>query len=243
VIARSEQFMQSYVVLLVTLLGSSTSFAAAPFVDGDTPVLQTFDRIFQGDDPSESFKFSQTFDPAVRATIRFSGFAENLSTFDETGARFFVGWGQAENDLEEGILFPEGPANDMGVRFPPADPLLGPVRVPLEIVAKTDYWPASLRFDVEGLGCCDHFRLVGTLTIEPTPEPELRISRLGGAAARIMWTTNSAGYVLECATNLPAVTWSAVTNSISTAGTTFSVTVNTDEPFKVFRLSKLLSTD
>lgn len=201
-------------------------------------VLQSFDRLFQGDDPTESFQFSLEYDPAVPTTVRFAGFVENLSAFDETGARFLLGWGRTNDNLAEGVSLPDGPEYLMGVRFPPADPVQGPVRVPVEFQGRIGYAPASLRFDVEGLGCCDYFRLVGTLTIEPTVEPELRVSRAGGAVARITWATNFTGFALAYATNLPATSWTAVTNSVSTAGADFSVTVETDAAFHVFRLRK-----
>jgi hypothetical protein len=207
-------------------------------LESQAAVLQSFDRLFEGDDPSESFQFSLEYDPAIPTTVRFAGFVENLSTFDETGARFLFGWGRTNDDWVEGVSFPAWPDYLRGVRFPAADPLLGPTRVPVVFQGRVGYAPASLRFDVEGLGCCDYFRLVGTLSIEPTVEPELRVSRAGGAAARITWATNFTGFALEHATSLPATTWTAVTNSVSTAGADFSVTVDTDAAFRVFRLRK-----
>ena len=201
-------------------------------------VLQSIERLFQGDDPSESFQFSLEYDPAVPTTVRFAGFVENLSAFDETGARFLLGWGRTNDNLAEGVSWPGGPEYLLGVRFPPADPAQGSVRVTVEFQGRIAYAPASLRFDVEGLGGCDYFRLAGTLSIEPTVEPELRVSRAGGAATRITWATNFTGFTLEYATSLPATAWTAVTNSVSTAGADFSVRVDTDAAFRVFRLRK-----
>ena len=64
-----------------------------PPQESQAAVLQSFERLFQGDDPSESFQFSLEYDPAGPTTVRFAGFVENLSAFDETGARFLLGWG------------------------------------------------------------------------------------------------------------------------------------------------------
>jgi len=201
-------------------------------------VLQSFDRLFQGDDPSEVFQFSLKYDPSAPSTLRFTGYVENLDLFDETGARFLFGWGRSEGSWDGAVLFPEGLDYLMGVRFPAADPVQGPVRVPVEFQARIDYAPAWLRFDVEGLGCCDNFRLVGALTIEPTVEPQLSVSRIGSTAAQISWLTNFAGFDLEYATSLPASNWTAVANAVRTADTTFTVTVDTDAAFRVFRLRR-----
>ena len=208
-------------------------------------VLQSFDRLFQGDDPSEVFQFpsgffqfSLKYDPAAPSTLRFTGYVENQDLFDETGARFLFNWGRSERIWDGAVLFPDGPDYLMGVRFPAADPVQGPVRVPIEFQASIDYAPAWLRFDVEGLGCCDNFRLVGELTLEPTVEPQLSVSRLGSTAARISWSTNFAGFALEYATSLTASDWTAVANAVSTAGTTFTVTVDTDAAFRFFRLRR-----
>jgi hypothetical protein len=201
-------------------------------------VLQSFDRLFQGDDPSESFQFSLTYDPAVPTTVRFAGYVENLSPFSETGARFLLAWGRSADNWPEGLTLPDWPDYLMGVRFPAADPVLGPTRVPVEFHGRIDYAPAALRFDVEGLGCCDYFRLVGSLTLAPTVEPVLRIAPVGDTRARMTWATNYTGFILEYATNLPATAWTAVTNGVSAVGTDFSVTVDTDAPFRIFRLRK-----
>ena len=90
---------------------------------------------------------------------------------------------------------------------------------------------------VEGLGCCDNFRFVGNLTIEYGPR--LRMSRVGNAAAQITWTTNFAGYLLEEATALPALVWTAATNTVSVVGGDYSVTVDTTPAGqRVYRLRK-----
>ena len=231
------KFKSGFVLAAMPLLLAASVWLCAPRAS-QAAVMQSFDRLFQGDDPSESFQFSLDYDPAAPATVRFAGFVENLSPFDETGARFLLAWGRTNASWPEGVYLPDGPEYLMGVRFPAADPVQGPVRVPVELEARIGYAPASLRFDVEGLGCCDYFRLVGTLTIKPPVEPELRASRAGGAAARMTWATNFTGFALEYATSLSATTWTTVTNSVSAVGADFSVTVDTDATFRVFRLRK-----
>src|SRR6185503_9213490 len=226
------RFMERLVILAVWGLAG---LVCAPPASGAT-VLQSFDHLFQGDDPSEVFQFNLNYDPAAPTTVRFKGFVENLDPFYETGARFLFAWGRSDGSWDGAALFPDGSGNLVGIRFPAADTVQGPVRVPLDFQARLEYAPAWLRFDVEGLGCCDNFRLVGPLTIEPTVEPQLRIFHLSTTAARITWSTNFAGFTLEYATNLSPTNWVAATNSVSPVDTTFTVTVQTDERFRAFRL-------
>ena len=123
--------------------------------------LETFDRLFQGDDPTEGFDFSLPPDPATPSLIRFSGFAENRDAFSETGVRFWLGSWRTNGTRDELHLFPREPEFFTGYRLPPADPLNGPVRVPVQFQTRLEYSPASVHFTVEGLGCCDDFRFVG----------------------------------------------------------------------------------
>jgi hypothetical protein len=146
-----------------------TATAAAP---AHAAVLRSFDQVFQGDDPSEAFQFNLPFNPGPPAGVRFDGFAENLDAGpeSETGVRFQLRWvstpghGDGE-DFPDDFFFPRG------VRLPPADPLAGPVRVPLHFESLLAYSPSLLIFAVEGLGPTDNFRLVGDLSIRPVPEP------------------------------------------------------------------------
>jgi hypothetical protein len=136
-------------------------------------VLGSFDQIFEGDDPSEVFEFNLPFDPAVPTIVRFNGFIENLKSGDdaETGVRFQVVWRPPQGD-GAGYIFPDSLEDYLrGVRLPSADPILGPVRVPVTFQADVPYSPALLRFGVEGLGGTDLFRFVGDLSIQPVPEP------------------------------------------------------------------------
>jgi hypothetical protein len=71
----------------------------------------------------------------------------------------------------------------------------------------------------------------------PGSGPRLSIAPVG-EATRITWLTNFTGYVLECATNLPASEWNTVTNRVATAGDRFSVTIAPDAALRVYRLHK-----
>ena len=95
-------------------------------------------------------------------------------------------------------------------------------------------------------GYLDDFRLYGTaLTaaeIEQVrsggvrPQPRLRIAPAGAGSVRISWASSFTDHVLEFAPGLPATDWSAVTNAATIAGDRFSVTLNTGEAQRVYRL-------
>src|SRR5687767_5862772 len=104
--------------------------------------LQTFDSLFQGDDPTEGFEFSLFPDPARPCVIQFSGYAENRDGLDETGVRFWLGSGRTNGTRDELHLFPPEPQFFMGFRLPPIDPMNGPVRVPIQFQSRIEYSPA-----------------------------------------------------------------------------------------------------
>jgi hypothetical protein len=214
------------------LLLTSTLFRA------NAATLQTFDRLFQGDDPTEGFDFNLLPDPSAPSVIRFSGFAENRDTFSETGVRFWLGSGRTNGTRDELQLFPPEPEFFMGYRLPPAHPMNGPLRVPIQFQARLEYSPAWVHFTVEGLGCCDDFRFVGDLTIEPAWETQLRISRLGNGSIQIAWPTNAADYHLECAATLSVTNWITVTNPIDVAGGRFSIAVGGAAAQRFYRLRR-----
>jgi len=68
------------------------------------------------------------------------------------------------------------------------------------------------------------------------PRDELIISRLDAASIQIMWATNFANHILESASSLPAVEWSAVPNAVVQAGDWFSVNLEGGETQRFFRL-------
>lgn len=200
--------------------------------------LQTFDQLFQGDDPTEGFDFSLAPDPTTESLIRFSGFAENHDAFSETGVRFWVGSWRTNGTRDELQLFPREPEFFTGYRLPPIDPLNGPVRVPIQFQTRLKYSPASVHFTVEGLGCCDDFRFVGDLTIEPAGDPRLRIARLRGGAIQMAWPTNAPDYRLEFVATLSATNWTTFTNIVGVAEENFSVTVDGMDAQRFYRLRR-----
>src|SRR6266850_1141882 len=64
----------------------------------------------------------------------------------------------------------------------------------------------------------------------------LDISRVGTTAVQITWATNFVDHVLEYATSLPALSWSTVTNAVTTIGDRLSVTVDTGASNRFYRL-------
>jgi hypothetical protein len=77
---------------------------------------------------------------------------------------------------------------------------------------------------------------ISNITI--VPAALLSISPVGTASVRISWATNFSDHILEDATNLPAAGWSPVTNTVTTVGDRFSVTVDTNAPRRFYRLRK-----
>jgi hypothetical protein len=70
------------------------------------------------------------------------------------------------------------------------------------------------------------------------PAAWLTIARVGTPSVQITWATNFADHVLEYATGLPALSWSAVTNAPIGAGDRLSVTVDTGISNRFYRLRK-----
>jgi hypothetical protein len=136
---------------------------------GHAAALQSFDRLFQGDDPTEGFSFTLPYDASTPTLLRFDGFAENL-VLDETGVRFLLRWAPSGTDGGGEMVFPGEPQFG-GVRLPGTDPLSGTTRVPLHFGTAIHYAPGGVLFVVEGLGPTDSFRFVGDLTLQPVPEP------------------------------------------------------------------------
>src|SRR5688572_2711263 len=118
-------------ITLALTVSALLSLLAVPA--SEATILQSFDRFFAGDDPTESFNFDHPFDPNAPTELRFNGYVENHD-FDETGVRFMIRW-QSEDQMGiDGVRFPNDEAG-MGVRLPPVDPVLGRIRVPLEFSA------------------------------------------------------------------------------------------------------------
>jgi hypothetical protein len=71
-----------------------------------------------------------------------------------------------------------------------------------------------------------------------TSSPQLSVQPVSAVQTQFSWSTNSTGFSLESATNLPAAAWITVTNSVATQGQQFTVTVDTTLPQQYFRLRK-----
>lgn len=130
---------------------------------------RSFDLLFQGDDPSERYDFLLPLDPQTPVVAQFTGFLENLAS-EETGVRYGVNW-YLGNTLWDGRQF----TDDMGVRLPGADPLLGTIRVPISFHQPIDFTPSEIHFWVEGIGGADNFRFNGDFAIQPVPEPTVSV--------------------------------------------------------------------
>jgi hypothetical protein len=76
------------------------------------------------------------------------------------------------------------------------------------------------------------------ITPAPQPQPSLTIMRLSPNSARLAWPTNTPGYLLESATDIPPTLWSTVTNPPVVQADRFTVTVGTSNRSQFFRLWK-----
>lgn len=77
---------------------------------------------------------------------------------------------------------------------------------------------------------------ISNLTIAPVPW--LTIAREGAGSVRFTWATNFADHVLESTPGLPALNWISVTNSVTSAGDFFSVTLDLGPFNQFYRLRK-----
>ena len=75
------------------------------------------------------------------------------------------------------------------------------------------------------------------LNVLSDPVPTLTIT-LSGTNCWFFWPTNAQGYSLQSSTNLPAGSWSDVTNSAVIMGTDYSVTLSATPVTSFFRLIK-----
>src|SRR6185436_5269850 len=113
---------------------------------------QFFDLVLAGDDPGELFTFDLPGNALLPSVVRFEGAFENLDPF-ETGVRYGLSWSLESADLGgfDSIDF---------TRLP------GSGRLPVEVVRWNWFTPDRMVVHLEGGGPGDHFRFVGTLTVE-----------------------------------------------------------------------------
>jgi hypothetical protein len=70
------------------------------------------------------------------------------------------------------------------------------------------------------------------------PRPALDLVQVDAGTIQLSWPTNAVGFALEFATNLPAPAWSLVTNSVTTNGDLFSVSLEITGSKRFYRLRK-----
>ena len=83
------------------------------------------------------------------------------------------------------------------------------------------------------------FALMNLTLVDPSiPPPPLDVVPVAPGLVEISWSTNAFRYTLESANNLPATTWSPVTNNAVMNGDLFTVQLDTSGPQQLFRLRK-----
>jgi hypothetical protein len=83
------------------------------------------------------------------------------------------------------------------------------------------------------------FALMNLTLVDPSiPPPPMDVVPVAPGLIEISWSTNAFRYALECTTNLPATSWSAVTNNIVINGDLFTVQLDTSGLQRLFRLWK-----
>ncbi len=83
-----------------------------------------------------------------------------------------------------------------------------------------------------------HIWQVTMTNIALLPVARLSIENAGAGFVQIGWATNFADHTLEYASNLSAGDWNAVTNTVATVGSRFSLTFSANEPRRFYRLRK-----
>lgn len=84
-----------------------------------------------------------------------------------------------------------------------------------------------------------HIWMVTISNLTIAPQAWLSISHSGNESVQLTWATNFADYVLEHLIGVFAAGWDEVTNTVSTTGGCFSVTIAASETNRYYRLRKL----
>ena len=94
-------------------------------------------------------------------------------------------------------------------------------------------------FDTYKMSLYVDFALMSITAVDASPpRPSLDLVQLDAATIELSWPTNAVGYRLESATNLPAQTWSPVTNSVTPSGELFFVQLPITGSKQFYRLRK-----
>jgi hypothetical protein len=83
-----------------------------------------------------------------------------------------------------------------------------------------------------------HFWMITISNLTLVPVPWLNITRTGNASVQITWMTNFPNHVLEYSTDLATLNWNVVTNAVIMGGGRFSVTLDTTNSHRFYRLRK-----
>jgi hypothetical protein len=103
----------------------------------------------------------------------------------------------------------------------------------------TNNTPQLSGFDTYKMSLYVDFALMRLTAVDASPpRPALDLFQLDAATLELSWPTNAVGYVLESATNLPAQTWSPVTNSVTASGDLFFVQLSIIGSRQFYRLRK-----
>jgi hypothetical protein len=106
------------------------------------------------------------------------------------------------------------------------------------LVSDSNMWTDLDAHDDRNLAFGDNLRLLQNSIAFITP-PRLAIAATADQQLQLFWGAYYSGYTLERTTNLPAVTWWPVTNSVYVTNNFFSVTIDRNATHQFFRLRKL----
>ena len=99
--------------------------------------------------------------------------------------------------------------------------------------------PALTNYDAYKITLYVDYALMSLTVVDASPPPpSLEILSQGGTAIQIAWPTNAVGYTLVAATNLPAISWTQVTNSVAANGEVFTVQIPVAGRQRYFQLRK-----
>jgi len=145
-----------------------------------TAAEELIDMDLVGDDPTFFQPFDHPPDPDRGTLMRFEGYVENRIV-TETGFDLQFAWRLPENPVnfgkyESGII-----------TLPAADPVNGPVQIPLFLEHELDFSPDQVYLGLEGHSCCDNLRVVGTFTHVQVPEPASLALAVVGMFCVIAW--------------------------------------------------------
>lgn len=98
---------------------------------------------------------------------------------------------------------------------------------------------ALTNYDAYVIGLTLDYALMSLTVVDASPSPPvLTILQLGVGSIEVSWPADASDYTLESATNLPAIIWSPVTNSVTITGDQCIVQLEAIESQVMYRLRK-----